>query len=296
MLPLKNLTIIAKLFFLCLSSKVFANGYAKSYKVEEIQYGTSLAGRKLVAYKLSEPKLDSRFAVMITGGVHGNEYMGLVAQFPHEFSKMKSVKAYMNMGGVVYFVPKINPDGVMEGSRANGEGLDLNRTFLKEYLSSKRESAELSKWFEREVNDKGLKLVMAMDYHCCNGSLIYPEIAPDRPSVKKVFYEQSFSKMAELMKAEVNKSYRTGVTKKMFGYETRGTLKDYWFHKYGTLSFTFEGISPREEAKNLPGHLNWWNKIFAELSSITQDHIAYISPEWATMPTEENVRRSVHSE
>ncbi len=292
---MKKLTIVAKLFLFCLITPTLAAQYVK-YKVDEIQYGTSLGGRKLVAYKLSDKKLTPRFAVMITGGVHGNEYMGLVAQFPHEFAKMQSVKNYIAMGGVVYFVPKINPDGVMEGARANGEGLDLNRTFLKEYFSEKRESAELSRWFEKEASEKGLKLVMAMDYHCCNGSLIYPEISPDRPGVKKVFYEQSFAKMAELMKKEVNGAYRTGVTKEMFGYETRGTLKDYWFHRYGTLSFTFEGISPREESKNVAAHLSWWNQIFSELSTITQDKIAYISPEWATLPTEESARRSAHSE
>lgn len=286
------MTIIAKLFFLCLSSKVLANGY----NVKEIQYGSSLGGRDLIAYKLSAPKTDSRLAVMITGGVHGNEYMGLVAQFPHEFAKMQTVKTFLAMGGVVYFVPKINPDGVMDGARANGEGLDLNRTFLKEYLSEKRESAQLSKWFEREADQQNLKLVMAMDYHCCNGSLIYPEISPEGPSVKKLFYEQSFAKMATLMKAEVNEGYRTGVTKEMFGYKTRGTLKDYWFQKYGTLSFTFEGISPREESRNLSNHLNWWEKIFGELTTISHDRLAYISPEWTTVPTGESGSRSAHSE
>lgn len=256
----------------------------------------SLAGRELTAYKLSTPNIDSKFAVIVTGGIHGNEYMGLVAQFPLEFAKMQSVKNYMALGGVVYFVPKINPDGVMQGARANTEGLDLNRTFIDKYLSEKRESAELSTWFDNEINSHGLKLVMAMDYHCCNGSLIYPEVSAERPTVGKVFYEQSFEKMAQLMKQEVNQNYRTGVTKEMFGYETRGTLKDYWFQKYGTLSFTFEGISPHEESKKLTSHLNWWSKIFGELSDITQNKLAFISPEWTNKPTRENARRSAHSE
>lgn len=259
-----------------------AKALALTPTLKQIDYGMSLQGEKLSAFKLfdAEVKTSERYAVMITGGLHGNEYMGLVRKFPHHFSKLESVQKFLSLGGIIYFVPMINPDGVKNRGRSNTEGLDLNRTFLSEYYSERRESSQLSDWFEKEVNEVGLKLVFSMDYHCCKGALIYPEVSAQTWNSKRSFYESIFAKTATHMKSELDSNYNSGVTKEIFGYETRGTLKDYWFQKYGTISFTFEGSSPSQEIRKISRHVSWWDKVFGEITSLSQQSVAMISPEW----------------
>lgn len=282
---MKILTRLALLFIFALGIKV-STLLAATPAIEVIHYGTSLGGEKLTAIKLfdADVEVKHRYGVMITGGLHGNEYMGLVGKFPKLFAQLETVQKFLGQGGVVYFVPMINPDGVKNRGRTNSEGLDLNRTFLSEYLSGKRESSELSDWFEGQARDENVKLLLSMDYHCCKGSLIYPQITEQTWQSKREFYQSIFNKTATHMKTELDTEYVSGVTKDIFGYETRGTLKDYWFQKYGTVSFTFEGSSPDKEIKKLSGHIKWWNKIFAELGALPDQSIAMLAPEW--QPTE----------
>ncbi len=100
-------------------------------------YGHSVDGRPLTAVTLG----DGNNVTMILGGIHGNEHSapGLV----------EDLKSYLEHhtealdGCTVVLVPHVNPDGDAAGTRANADGVDLNRNFPVDWMP-KRPGIELS--------------------------------------------------------------------------------------------------------------------------------------------------------
>lgn len=64
--------------------------------------------------------------VLFLGGVHGNETEGVAATagFCHEFIRRGAVRT---SNTDLLFIPVVNPDGVLNFSRHNANGVDLNR-------------------------------------------------------------------------------------------------------------------------------------------------------------------------
>src|SRR5690606_4664290 len=74
----------------------------------------------------------TRTAVVMTGAIHGNEYLNIEDRLPEELiararSGSGSVASFLSAGGVLVFVPIVNPDGYESRSRYNAKGVDLNR-------------------------------------------------------------------------------------------------------------------------------------------------------------------------
>lgn len=69
---------------------------------------------------------DDKKRILFLGGVHGNETEGVAASagFFEEFCVSGKV-AELNC--TLFFIPALNPDGVLNFSRHNGNGVDLNR-------------------------------------------------------------------------------------------------------------------------------------------------------------------------
>lgn len=61
--------------------------------------------------------------VLILGGVHGDEYEGVVAAEGLLQSLLQSNPFQLNLT----LIPRFNPDGVLFRTRGNGNGVDLNR-------------------------------------------------------------------------------------------------------------------------------------------------------------------------
>ena len=54
--------------------------------------------------------------------------------------------------------------------------------------------------------------------------------------------------------------YHYGSTFDVLGYTAWGTSKDYYYAKFESISYTFEGVY-RNEAKNIQLHEKMWNQI-----------------------------------
>lgn len=220
-------------------------------------YGHTLEGRPLNAYRFyKKSSLTKRKALLLTEGMHGNEYLGmldeLVTQRQGQDLLRENFELFVNQGGVVVIVPQVNPDGIARSSRLNSQGRDLNREFIKGALDS-NESLYLTQWIDRELKDLDAKLEFAADYHCCGSFLLYPETTLLSPL-------QDFKKVLLPFQEHFSKDFQVGLTKDLFGYKTFGTLKDYLNRTYGTLSFTVEATS-MEKGFDLKGHLDWWGKV-----------------------------------
>jgi hypothetical protein len=96
----------------------------------------------------------------IQGGIHGNEYEGVDANMrtierlaTTPYGTDPEVDAILD-GAVVVFNVIQNPDGRVAGTRANGNGFDLNRDFLTQSQSETKASVRImQEWLPPETLD-----------------------------------------------------------------------------------------------------------------------------------------------
>lgn len=82
-------------------------------------FGNSSLGLPILAFE----NLPGGPEVLILGGVHGDEYEGIVAADGLLEALLKHNPYRLNLT----IVPRMNPDGAMFRTRGNGGGVDLNR-------------------------------------------------------------------------------------------------------------------------------------------------------------------------
>ena len=98
--------------------------------------------------------------LFIQGAIHGNEYEGVDANMrtierlaTTPYGTDPEVDAILD-GAVVVFNVIQNPDGRVAGTRANGNGFDLNRDFLTQSQSETKASVRImQEWLPPETLD-----------------------------------------------------------------------------------------------------------------------------------------------
>jgi hypothetical protein len=103
---------------------------------------------------------DIKIPVYIQGGIHGNEYEGVDANMQiiedlatTPYGADPKIDAILDDLVVVFNVIQ-NPDGRIAGTRANGNGFDLNRDFLTQSQSETKTSvAEMQEWLPTDMLD-----------------------------------------------------------------------------------------------------------------------------------------------
>jgi zinc carboxypeptidase len=130
--------------------------YAAWLTVRAIALRDPAAAQRLLA-RLGD---NVKVPVFIQGGIHGNEYEGVDAAIdtiekyataPYgQDQKIDAVLSHL----ILVFNPTQNPDGRIAGTRANGNGFDLNRDFLTQSQSETIASISLmKKWLAPEMLD-----------------------------------------------------------------------------------------------------------------------------------------------
>lgn len=249
-----------------------ANQFPEWVKV--VDYGTSVAGKTLRLVRIQSPdealEAGNRPGVVISGSTHGNEYLNIEDRLAGWFLENRvnspGLMRFLNAGGVIYVIPILNPDGYESRSRANANGVDLNRDFelvpAGEPNFREAETKALKQFFDREFTANHVDLRVSVDYHCCDGSMLFPwsYTMDNLPTDILAGHDE----IARLMQEDIDPSYRVGSTGQVLGYNPRGTSKDFYFAKYGALAFTFEGSYGKED-ENFPKHTIWWDHIFSTL-------------------------------
>ncbi len=132
--------------------------------------------------KLARHGDDIKVPVYIQGGIHGNEYEGVDAAM--DFVERLATTPYgtdpvvdeILDHAVVIVNPIQNPDGRVAGTRANGNGFDLNRDFLTQSQSETLASIGLMKaWLPPEMADL---------HGYTNPTLIEATTKPHNPSIE----------------------------------------------------------------------------------------------------------------
>jgi Zinc carboxypeptidase len=103
---------------------------------------------------------DIKIPLWIQGGIHGNEFQGVDAAMDQierlattPYGEDDAIDELLDHA-IIIFNPIQNPDGRVAGTRANGNGFDLNRDYLTQSQSETRASVELMKrWLSPEMLD-----------------------------------------------------------------------------------------------------------------------------------------------
>jgi hypothetical protein len=103
---------------------------------------------------------DLKVPLYIQGGIHGNEYEGVDASMQvieklatTPYGTDPEVDQILDQA-ILIFNPIQNPDGRVAGTRANGNGFDLNRDFLTQSQSETQSSvAIMQEWLPPEMLD-----------------------------------------------------------------------------------------------------------------------------------------------
>lgn len=284
------------------TAKALITKSKKNLKVASVNYGDSFAGEKLVGHSLMfSGNFSNRRVVLVTGGIHGNEYLGIAQGiFDQTSSGNLSLEflKFFEKGGILLVAPKVNPDGIKLGKRHSLLGKDLNRDFNHESpdeFLQQQESHGLAKWVESELQKYNGQLILAMDYHCCAKSLIHPNFSLEK---EQVLYQKITTEIVSSLREVVGADYRLGETKDIFGRTTAGTLKEFWFKKYGTISYTFEGDDPSENASRTAMHMKWWGKILVSINNVSRMEARLLAKGDNSLPisNESTLERKAYSE
>lgn len=94
------------------------------------EFGKSSLNQSVSAYEFGNPNHPK---ILILGGVHGDEYEGVVAarELTSQFLKHFPYKLHITV------VPDFNPDGILLNQRMNGNLVDLNRNLPTQDWSPK---------------------------------------------------------------------------------------------------------------------------------------------------------------
>jgi len=238
--------------------------------VRIVEYGKTPKGLPLRLILVKKPNMPGPHPTLImSGSTHGNEYLHIEDRLPEEILKKAQdpgvFARFLDEGGAFVFVPILNPDGFVAGTRENSHYEDLNRDWTvrpAEYVGFREpETKQLADALERLKDEASLSYKVSVDYHCCAGALLYPWSFKNPPALPAEVLEQ-FKTLGALAMSHLGVDI--GRTGDLLGYAPTGTTKDYYYDHYGTLSLTYEG-KYRVEPSQLEKHVAWWSDMVSFL-------------------------------
>jgi len=233
--------------------------------------GTSVGGRPLRRFDVGAPDGP---AVLLTGLVHGIEFVGSLALMEVVRSIASDPRSDLLRHAHLVVLPVVNPDGLhancarlASGRRAfhrcNARGVDLNRNFPR--LTSEIPLNPLggSRWRvsphyvgprplsepeTRALHDVAheVRPSVSVGFHSFGELLLYPWAFTTRPNPRRSKYERAGRAFVGGLRGA---TYR--VMQATDWYSTVGDMDDWLDATYGTLAFTVEVSRPMRRLSNL---------------------------------------------
>ncbi|RFU68182.1 M14 family zinc carboxypeptidase [Bacillus sp. V59.32b] len=150
---------------------------------------------------------DFKVPVMINGSIHGTEFVGsdAVLQLIERFATQTDQVTKNILGSnILIFNVVANPDGRIDATRFNGQGIDLNRDFITQSQPETQETVELIKEWNPMVflDTHGYVKNYAPNLQ----GLIEPCTPPHNPNYEYDLYNKWAYKQAEAMESEIMKN------------------------------------------------------------------------------------------
>ncbi|MGX6445676.1 M14 family zinc carboxypeptidase [Neobacillus sp. K501] len=164
---------------------------------------------------------DFKVPIMINGSIHGTEFVGsdAILQLIERFATQNDeVTKNILANNILIFNVVQNPDGRVDATRFNGEGIDLNRDFITQSQPETKETVELIKEWNPMVflDTHGY----VKNYAPNMQGLIEPCTPPHNPNYEYDLYNKWAYGQAEAMEAEImgdKASYTGSLYKDMVG-------------------------------------------------------------------------------
>ena len=147
---------------------------------------------------------DFKVPIMINGSIHGTEFVGsdAVMQLIERFAleNDETTKEILENNILIFNVVQ-NPDGRIDATRFNGEGIDLNRDFITQSQPETQETVALIKEWNPMVflDTHGY----VKNYAPNKQGLIEPCTVPHNPNYEYDLYEKWAMDQAEAMENEI---------------------------------------------------------------------------------------------
>ncbi|RFU62859.1 M14 family zinc carboxypeptidase [Peribacillus glennii] len=159
--------------------------------------------------------------VMINGSIHGTEFIGTdaVIQLIERFATQNDEQTKKILqNNILIFNVVANPDGRVDATRFNGQGIDLNRDFITQSQPETQQTVELIKEWNPMVflDTHGYVKNYAPNLQ----GLIEPCTPPHNPNYEYDLYNKWAYKQAEAMEDEIMKNqdkYTGNLYKEMKG-------------------------------------------------------------------------------
>jgi hypothetical protein len=258
-------------------------------------YGSTPGRRELSLIRIArEGDFSARKGVLITGTIHGDEFLNIEDRLPRWFLENQAsegVEKFLSRGGILWIVPILNPDGYMARRRESIRGMDLNRDF--DLLQANKagftqpETRGLTELLQTELSKMRANLALTMDYHCCVGGVIYPW-GFSRTKVLPQPERDRHLKFGSIMLEQFPR-YIIGRAIEIVNYTALGASDDYYHEKFKSASFTFEGVRFSEK-NNFPAHTVMWNNLLrkiADESMVPMDDLSTEKPRLAIVSSQE---------
>lgn len=243
---------------------------AQSHSVmaQTISYGQTMGGREMIAVKIAKNMTSTvqRPGVLITGSIHGNEFLNIENNLPEWFLKNRDtspgLKKFLDNNGMIIVVPIYNPDGYEGRKRENNSGVDLNRDYdgPTEGVTKfkEKESKNFRDMLSTQVATANLKLKMTFDYHCCIGAIIYPW-GHKKERLPTTALDLHKTRSSMMIKHFSGSNYKAGQLFDILGYLASGASMDYFWDAYGATALVFEGAKGNETQK-FANHTAMWDE------------------------------------
>lgn len=212
---------------------------------KKVDLGTSLGGRQLAALKISdnvnqdEPEAE----IMFDGGIHGDEVGAAqnVIMFAREICLLYGIDpVYTELidNREIWLYPMVNPDGRMEMSRYNNNGVDINRDGGYMWNGEGQSTGAFS-----QVETKALRninfdnqFVVYTNYHSGTEIISYPwsyrgSLARDYPHL------HNLAGLYSSTSGYANLSYGQGYN---VMYAINGSTKDWHYGCLGQVGWSME--------------------------------------------------------
>jgi len=213
--------------------------------------GKSAKGRDLAVMKISSnPGLrnDPRPEFKFIANMHGDEIVGrelmvlLIKDLVTNYGKDAAITKLVD-SVQIYIMPSMNPDGADAGTRANAQGVDLNRNF-PDFTTNDNQNTLQGRAPETQAVMKwqaAHKFVLSANFH--GGAEVvnymWDTAKENHPQHDLIFnLSLGYAKLAPYISASTE--FQNGITNGFEWYEVNGGMQDWSNYWYQDLHFTVE--------------------------------------------------------
>jgi hypothetical protein len=219
-----------------------------------IEIGKSNEGRSLMVARITAPEKmgvkskKDRPEFKYVANMHGDEIVGreLMLKFIEDLStnygKDNQITRILDQVQV-YVMPSLNPDGAARHTRANANGVDLNRSFPdfttpdNQNTSSDREpEIQAMMSFQRQH-----RFLLSANFHGGAEVVNYPyDTTADIFPLDSLVKSMSFNYAKNVPYIFNSNEFKNGITNGYQWYEVDGGMQDWSYHWHGDLQVTIE--------------------------------------------------------